>query len=59
MLSFKEWMREVNRHINKTVGLGLGVSDLSDQPFYEWWEDGVEPREAAEITLEDNGWAFQ
>lgn len=51
-MSFNQWMSKVNRHVTNTAG--LGVADLSDQPFYDWWEEGVTPSEAAEMTLEDN-----
>jgi hypothetical protein len=52
-MSFKDWMKEVNKKVSSKAG--LGVSDLADQPFYEWWEERISPDEAAEITLEDNG----
>jgi hypothetical protein len=52
-MSFNTWMSKVDRKVSATAG--LSVHDLSDQPFYEWWEEGMTPSEAASITLEDNG----
>jgi hypothetical protein len=51
-MSFTQWMSQVDR---KVMGVaGLSVHDLTDQPFREWWEEGMSPKEAAELTLEDN-----
>lgn len=43
--SFKAWMRAVDRAVQAKVGLSL--SDLSDQPYADWYADGVSPKQAA------------
>jgi hypothetical protein len=53
MNSFVEWLNKVNR---KVIALtGITIHDLSDQPFREWFDEGMDADEAAELTLEDNG----
>lgn len=54
--TFDEWMEEVNEEVSKALGLGLDAYDLTDQPYYDWWEDGVRPKTAAKRALRDNGW---
>jgi hypothetical protein len=53
MNSFVEWLNKVNR---KVIALtGITIHDLSDQPFREWFDEGMSPEEAVLHTLEDNG----
>ncbi len=33
--------------------------DLSDQPFRDWFDSGIDAEEAAEMALEDNGFDLQ
>jgi hypothetical protein len=56
-LTFEEWMAKVDRVIAAHCGLGSG--DLADQTYWDWWNDGVSPRDAAEMTLEDEGFPFE
>lgn len=55
-MTFRQWMQAVNRQV-EAISF-LGVEDLADQPFRDWYDDGVEPEEAAQMTLEDNGFPF-
>lgn len=50
-------MLQVNREVSRIAG--LSVYDLADQPFREWYDDGIDPDEAAEMTLEDEGFPFE
>ncbi|MEI2607285.1 MAG: hypothetical protein V9G20_01510 [Candidatus Promineifilaceae bacterium] len=34
---------------------GLFADDLPDVPYYDWFEDGISPQEAAEMVLEESG----
>lgn len=54
-MTFKEWMEEVDRAIARTV-LGVTSLDLADQPFRDWFDDGMSAAEAATLTLQDEGW---
>jgi hypothetical protein len=54
MDSFDSWFAKVDANVSATVG--LSVSDLPDCPFRDWFEDGISPSEAAEMTLEEAGW---
>jgi hypothetical protein len=54
MDSFVEWMKKVNRVVVSVAG--LSVRDLPDQPFREWFDEGMDAHEAAELTLEDSGY---
>ena len=50
---FDGWMRNVNKAIESICG--LTADDLADCPFADWFEDGIEPNEAAQLVLEENG----
>ena len=56
-MSYDEWMREVDRAIS--IIIGLSHDDLADQPWREWYDSGMLPREAARQALEDEGFAFE
>ena len=51
---YQAWMAEVDAICSKISG--TSVYDLSDQPFKDWWLEGWDAGDAAEATLEDNGW---
>lgn len=56
-MSFEQWMEKVNRHVQNTVG--LDCSDLPDVPYYDMYEDGKTPRNAAaEAIIEGGGWGL-
>jgi hypothetical protein len=52
--AFKKWMAEVDI----SVGARAFVSayDLPDQPYRDWFEEGMPPDEAAVLALEDAGY---
>ena len=47
--TFDDWFAAVNRAVQ--AGIGLDVLDLPDQPFYDWYEDGITPKQAAILTV--------
>jgi hypothetical protein len=49
---FALWMALVDHRVMRRVG--LSVLDLSDQPFTDWYEDGITPAQAAELTVHGN-----
>lgn len=51
--TFDEWMRQVDQELNRICG--LSSLDLADQPYYDWYEDGVKSGRAAARALADNG----
>lgn len=51
--TFEEWMAQVNREVSNIIG--LDADDLADQPYYDWYEDGVRPKTAAKRAIKDNG----
>ena len=51
--TLREWMAKVDAQLRAICG--LTSSDLADQPFGDWFEDGVSPREAAKRMLRDEG----
>jgi hypothetical protein len=55
-MTYEEWIKKVDRHIEKVCG--LGHDDLVDQPYREWWEDEMHPSEAARYALEEEGFPF-
>ena len=50
---FNVWYSEVDKKIQSVCG--LGIRDLPDQPYYDWYENGMTTHEAKEITLENVG----
>lgn len=54
-MTWEEWMEQVDTEINKIIGLGLDHNDLADQPYHDWYEDGVRPKTAAKRAIKDNG----
>jgi hypothetical protein len=44
-LSFDQWVKKVDAILLATVGVGL--SDLPDVAYADWYEDGVSPTTAA------------
>lgn len=48
---FKEWLSQVDAVYGRV--LGLGMDDLGDAPWYDYWSDGLSPREAVAHALID------
>lgn len=51
--NFMAWMMKVDAALESVCG--LGSSDLPDADYYSMFASGVEPRDAAEQVLEDEG----
>ncbi len=51
--TFAQWKVQVNAHVMARAG--LFADDLPDMPYYDWFEDGCSPQEAAEMVLEESG----
>lgn len=51
--TFEQWMQRVNQILGSTIG--LDADDLPDWHYYDAWEDGVPPKEAAREALEYAG----
>ena len=47
---FALWLALTDRRVTRRVG--LGIFDLSDAPFADYFEDGMTPAEAADAVLE-------
>jgi len=54
--AFQTWMTKVDAAIAALCG--LSHSDLADQCYADMFLDGVDPQEAAEVALEDEGFPF-
>ena len=48
--TFEAWMARTDQAMTATIG--LSIHDLADQPFYDWFTDGMTPAEAVRLTLE-------
>ena len=51
--TFGEWMTAVNNEVQAIIG--LGIADLEDHPFRDWFTDEMTPAEAAHIAIEYTG----
>lgn len=56
-MTFEQWMQKVDSKVGAMTG--LSVHDLADQPFRDWFDDGMSPREAALETLENDGYPME
>ncbi len=53
-VSFETWMQQVDAAV---AGMAfISVHDLADQPFRDWYESGYTAHEAAEESLENEGY---
>jgi hypothetical protein len=52
---FKAWWVQANAECLKITGGGLDLRDLPDVDYREYFEDGMSPRDAAEIAIEEAG----
>jgi hypothetical protein len=50
---FDKWLGKVDSHISALCG--LSHFDLADRPYYDMFEGGCTPQEAAEEALEYEG----
>ncbi len=57
MTIFDQWMKAVDQAVIETAF--CSIHDLSDQPFRDWFDSGIDAEEAAEMALEDNGFDLQ
>ncbi len=55
MMTFSEWMQQVNVHVWGVAG--LSADDLADQTWRDWFDDQYTPREAALKALENEGYS--
>ena len=52
--NYDGWFEEVDVCVRELTQQ-LSVHDFADQPFRDWFEDGISPNEAAIQTLENEG----
>lgn len=58
-MTFRAWLAEVDKVVAEYTFDELGWQDLADQTWYDWWQSEMDPREAAEIALADEGFPFE
>jgi len=51
--AFRQWLRSVNALV--TAKVGIGIMDLADQPYRDWYDDATTPEDAAQTVLEEEG----
>lgn len=56
-MNFRAWMRQVDAELVRICGLDSRC--LADQTYHDWYDSGVEPYEAAIMTLENEGFPFE
>lgn len=54
LLDFETWMELVDDACERIAG--VSIYDLPDNVFYDLYEDGYTPAEAAKNTLTEAGW---
>ena len=53
---FREWMQQVDLEL--TMRCGLNHDDLSDQPWRDWYDDGMSATEAVNDFFINEGLPF-
>jgi hypothetical protein len=53
MAKFEAWLKRVDAALEKRVG--LSSRDLADCSYYDWFEDGISPSQAARLVLQGEG----
>jgi hypothetical protein len=51
-LSFKDWMKQVNVHLNRKAGVSSG--DIGDACYRDMYDDEISPEDAAQDALEND-----
>ncbi len=51
-MNFQQWMEAIDQAVLGTAF--CSVHDLSDQPFRDWFDSGIDAEEAARMALKDN-----
>ena len=51
-IGFEAWLIVADREVSRKAGVGL--LDLPDVALRDWYDDGITPREAAELALEND-----
>ncbi len=49
--AFENWMNQINN--NLVTQYEVRISDLPDEPFWDFFEDGLEPQEVVKIMIEN------
>jgi hypothetical protein len=49
MATFEEWLNTINEILMDTHG--VEVCDLADEPFVDYYDDGLEPRDVVDIMV--------
>ena len=52
-MEFDAWMQDVDDCVKEQSG--LDIRDLPDCLYQDWFDEGVEPEDAARKALEENG----
>lgn len=50
---YVSWMRQLDTECVKNFG--IGIDNLPDQPYYDWYDDGFDVQEAIEEIAEREG----
>lgn len=52
-MTYRDWMKAVDQEIQKIAGVGL--HDLPDCAYYNWYADDYTPEKAARMALKNAG----
>lgn len=55
--TFTQWMHAVDRAL--VARCGFTSADLADQCYRDWYDDEMEPEDAAFLALADEGFPFE
>lgn len=49
-MTFEEWMQKIDKLYQRK--LGVSVHDMPDEPWRDFYEDGITPEEIMELAVE-------
>lgn len=55
-MNFRQWMKAVDDEVFEISS--VSASDLNDQPYRDWFDDGIGAEDAANMALDDAGFDF-
>lgn len=53
-MTYEQWLKAVDQYLEAEIG--LGHQDLPDQLWRDWYEDGLDPMDAATEALDSEGY---
>ena len=54
--AYEKWLNEVTRQVRLQAGKPVHLQDLPDQPYKQWFDNDMDPSEAAKLARAGLEW---